>query len=90
MCYGARSAGSPTTRGCRPSPELLAAANSSGGVLGTMVSPQNLTIACAAVGLTDREGDLLRKVLPWSLGLLLVMCLVVLAQSTVVLGWVLP
>ncbi|WP_338699578.1 L-lactate permease [Streptomyces sp. Q6] len=72
------------------SPELLAAANSSGGVLGKMISPQNLTIACAAVGLAGREGDLLRKVLPWSLGLLLVMCLIVYAQSTVVLSWMLP
>lgn len=72
------------------SPELLAAANSSGGVLGKMISPQNLTIACAAVGLAGREGDLLRKVLPWSLCLLLVMCLIVVGQSTVVLGWMLP
>lgn len=46
------------------SPELSAAANSSGGVLGKRISPQNLTIACAAVGLAGREGDLLRKVLP--------------------------
>ena len=72
------------------SPELLASANSSGGVLGKMISPQNLTIACAAVGLAGREGDLLRKVLPWSLGLLLVMCLIVVGQSTAVLGWMLP
>ncbi|NBE52494.1 L-lactate permease [Streptomyces boluensis] len=72
------------------SPELLAAANSSGGVLGKMISPQNLTIACAAVGLAGKEGDLLRKVLPWSLGLLLVMCLIVVAQSTFLLGWMLP
>jgi lactate permease len=71
-------------------PDLLAAANSSGGVLGKMISPQNLTIACAAVGLKGREGDLLRKVLPWSLALLLVMCLIVMAQSTVVLRWMLP
>ncbi|MFD9006294.1 L-lactate permease [Streptomyces sp. NPDC059582] len=72
------------------SPELLAAANSSGGVLGKMISPQNLAIACAAVGLAGREGDLLRKVLPWSVGLLLVMCLIVLGQSTPVLDWMLP
>ncbi|MDI3423983.1 L-lactate permease [Streptomyces luteolus] len=72
------------------SPELLAAANSSGGVLGKMISPQNLTIACAAVGLAGKEGDLLRKVLPWSVGLLLVMCLIVVAQSTFLLGWMLP
>ncbi|UNO44114.1 L-lactate permease [Streptomyces sp. MST-110588] len=71
-------------------PVLLAAANSSGGVLGKMISPQNLTIACAAVGLAGREGDLLRKVLLWSLGLLLVMCLIVVGQSTAVLGWMLP
>ncbi|MGY3202096.1 L-lactate permease [Streptomyces sp. TE5632] len=72
------------------SPDLLAAANSSGGVLGKMISPQNLTIACAAVGLAGKEGDLLRKVLPWSLVLLFVMCLVVVGQSTAVLGWMLP
>ncbi len=46
------------------SPDLLAAADSSGAMLGKMVSSQNLTIACAAVGLTRREGDLLRRVLP--------------------------
>ncbi|GDY54185.1 hypothetical protein SVIO_048080 [Streptomyces violaceusniger] len=72
------------------SPDLLAAANSSGGVLGKMISPQNLTIACAAVGLKGREGDLLRKVLPWSLALLLVMCVIVVAQSSFLLGWMLP
>ncbi|MFI6491850.1 L-lactate permease [Streptomyces sp. NPDC050564] len=72
------------------SPELLAAANSSGGVLGKMVSPQNLTIACAAVGLAGREGDLLRKVLPWSAGLLLIMCLIVVGQSSPVLEWMVP
>ncbi|WPB92817.1 L-lactate permease [Streptomyces malaysiensis] len=72
------------------SADLLAAANSSGGVLGKMISPQNLAIACAAVGLKGREGDLLRKVLPWSVALLLVMCLIVVAQSSFLLGWMLP
>jgi lactate permease len=71
-------------------PELLAAANSSGGVLGKMVSPQNLAIACVAAQLPGEEGGLLRKVLPWSLGLLLVMCVLVVLQSTPVLGWMLP
>ncbi|HEV8559556.1 MAG TPA: L-lactate permease [Actinophytocola sp.] len=72
------------------SPDLLAAANSSGGVLGKMISPQNLTIACVAAQLPGEEGGLLRKVLPWSLGLLLVMCVLVTLQSTSVLGWMLP
>lgn len=71
-------------------PQLLAAVNSSGGVLGKMISPRNLTIACASDGRAGREGHLLRKVLPWGLGLLLVMCLIVLKQSTIVLGRMLP
>ena len=43
------------------SPTLLAAANSSGGVLGKMISPQNLAIGAAAVGLGGREGELFRQ-----------------------------
>jgi lactate permease len=66
---------------------LLAAANSSGGVLGKMISPQNLAIGAAAVGLAGREGDLFRKVLVWSLVLVLLMCAIVYLQSTPVLEW---
>jgi lactate permease len=40
------------------SPTLLAAVNSSGGVLGKMVSPPNLAIGAAAAGLAGQEGDL--------------------------------
>jgi len=66
---------------------LLAAANSSGGVLGKMISPQNLAIGAAAVGMAGREGDLFRRVLGWSLLLLLIMCVLVYLQSTPVLSW---
>jgi lactate permease len=69
------------------SPTLLAAANSSGGVLGKMISPQNLAIAAGAVGLEGREGELFRRVLLWSLGFLLFMCLLVFLQATPVLSW---
>jgi lactate permease len=72
------------------SPTLLAAANSSGGVLGKMVSPQNLAIAAAATMMAGKEGDLFRKVVGWSLGLLLVMCCLVYLQSTPVLSWMVP
>jgi lactate permease len=65
---------------------LLAASNSSGGVLGKMISPQNLAIGAAAVGMAGREGDLFRTVLKWSLLLLLVMCVLAFLQSTV-LEW---
>ena len=65
------------------SPTLLAAANSSGGVLGKMISPQNLAIGVGAVGLAGQEGDLLRKVLGWSLAFLVLMCVLVFLQSNV-------
>jgi lactate permease len=66
---------------------LMAAANSSGGVLGKMISPQNLAIAASAVGLQGREGDLFRRVLGWSIGFALLMCVLVYLQSTPVLDW---
>ena len=66
---------------------LLAAANSSGGVMGKMISPQNLAIGAAAVGLGGKEGDLFRRVIGWSLLLLVIMCVLVYLQSTSVLGW---
>ncbi len=72
------------------SPTLMAAANSSGGVLGKMISPQNLAIGSAAVGLAGREGDIFRRVLGWSLVLLLVMCVIAYLQSTSVLSWMVP
>jgi lactate permease len=68
-------------------PTLLAAANSSGGVLGKMVSPQNLAIGAAAVGLGGQEGELFRRVLGWSLVMLALMCLLVYLQSTSLLSW---
>lgn len=71
-------------------PLLLAAANSSGGVLGKMISPQNLAIAASAVGMAGREGDIFRKVVGWSLALLLVMCILVTLQATPVLSWMVP
>ncbi len=69
---------------------LMAASNSSGGVLGKMISPQNLAIAASAVGLSGREGDLFRRVLAWSLILLAGMCVLAYLQATPVLGWMVP
>ena len=71
-------------------PDLLAAANSSGGVLGKMLSPQNLTIAAVAVRLEGQEGVLLRRVIGWSLGMLLVLAVIISLQATPVLGWMVP
>jgi lactate permease len=71
-------------------PVLLSAANSSGGVLAKMVSPQNLAIGAAAVGLAGREGDIFRRVVGWSIFLVLIMAVLVLLQSTAVLSWMVP
>ncbi len=54
-----------------------------------MISPQNLTIAATAVGIVGRESDLFRKTILWSIGLLLILCVLVYLQSTV-LAWMLP
>jgi lactate permease len=70
-------------------PTLLVAANTSGGVVGKMISPQNLTIAATAVGILGREADLFRKTVLWSIGLLLVLCVLIYLQSNV-LAWMLP
>ena len=72
------------------SPTLLVSANTTGGVVGKMISPQNLTIAASATGLDGQESAILRRVLPWSVGLLFVLCLLVYLQSTPVLGWMVP
>jgi lactate permease len=72
------------------SPLLAAAGNTTGGVLGKMLSPQNLAIGASAVGLAGREGDLLRRVLVATLIFLPLVCVLVYLQSTPVLGWMVP
>ncbi len=72
------------------SPTLMAAANSSAGVMGKMLSLQNLAIASAAVGLDGAESTLLRKLIGWSLGLLAFITLLIWLQSTSILGWMVP
>jgi lactate permease len=72
------------------SPYLFGAANSSGGVLAKMISPQNLAIGTAAIDEVGQEGNLFRKVIGWSVVLLLLLCTLVFLQSTSVLGWMVP
>jgi lactate permease len=68
-------------------PTLFGAANTSGGVMAKMISPQNLAIGAAAVGVVGAEGTLFRRVFGWSVLFLLLMCLLVWLQSTPVLDW---
>jgi lactate permease len=71
------------------SPVLAVGANSSGGVLGKMISPQNLAVGTSSTGLQGKEGDLFRLVLPWSIGLTLVMAVLVTLQAYVI-PWMVP
>ncbi|WFP15940.1 L-lactate permease [Citricoccus muralis] len=70
-------------------PHLLTAANTSGGVVGKMISPQSLAIAATAVNMDGKESHIFRAVIWWSVGLLLLLCTVVFLQSNV-LAWMLP
>lgn len=50
-------------------PEVLfMSANTVGGVVGKMISPQSIAIACAAVGLVGKESELFRFTLKYSIG----------------------
>ncbi|MEV7574982.1 L-lactate permease [Arthrobacter nitrophenolicus] len=71
-------------------PNLLVAGNTSGGVVGKLISPQNLAIAASSVNLEGKESVILRKVVGWSVALLLVLCTLSYLQSTPILGWMLP
>lgn len=56
------------------SPALLVAANTSGGVMAKLISPQSIAIAAAAVGEVGRESAIMRTTLSYSLALLAYVC----------------
>lgn len=60
---------------------LLLGANEIGGGIGKIISPQNLAIAATAIKSPGAESELLRKALPWSLGLLFALSLLILFAS---------
>ena len=70
-------------------PVLTTSANLFGGVMGKLISPQSIAVACAAAGLVGRETDIFRKTLKYSLILLALAVVVVLVQAFV-LPWLLP
>lgn len=50
---------------------LFLAANSVGGVVGKMISPQSIAIACAAVGLAGKESDLFKFTFKYSVAFII-------------------
>ncbi len=71
------------------SPILTGAANTSGGVMGKMISPQSLAVATAACGMVGEEGTLFRFTLKHSLFLLFLVCVLTYLQAYY-LQWMIP
>jgi lactate permease len=67
-------------------PVLMAAANSTGGVMGKMVAAQSLIIACVAAGIEGKEGDLFRAVAKHGVALAVVIGLLVMLYAYVLPG----
>jgi lactate permease len=71
------------------SPVVTVAANSSGGVVGKMVSPQSIAVGTASVGLIGQEAKLFRYTVKHSLYLLSLICVITFAQAYY-LKWLIP
>ncbi|HXS90141.1 MAG TPA: L-lactate permease [Steroidobacteraceae bacterium] len=70
-------------------PVLMAATNSSGGVFGKMISPQNISTGTSTSELKGREGDVFARTFKHSLILTLLLGLLVLLQQYV-FPWMIP
>lgn len=62
-------------------PMLTISANLFGGVMGKLISPQSLAIACAATGMVGRETDVFRITMRYSLYLLGIVIVLILLQA---------
>lgn len=69
---------------------LLVGGGGIGGVVGKMISPQSLSVAATAIGLLGAESAILRRMIPWSLILLAMLCILSGLMSTPVLSWLIP
>jgi lactate permease len=70
-------------------PVLTVAANTSGGVIGKMISPSSIAVAAAAGNLVGSESKLFRFTLKHSFILLTFTCIIILAQ-TYLFSWIIP
>jgi lactate permease len=70
-------------------PVLMAATNSSGGVFGKMISPQNICTGTSTTELKGREGDVFARTFKHSVILTLLLGLLVLLQQYV-FPWMIP
>lgn len=71
------------------SPVLMASTNASGGVLGKMISPQNISTGTATTDLKGQEGAILARTFKHSIILTLILGIIVMLQQHV-FPWVIP
>lgn len=58
-------------------PSWLAAANTAGATGGKIISPQSIAVATSAIGQQGKEGEIMKKAIPFALGYILVAGLMV-------------
>jgi lactate permease len=87
VLFGSLQTSAATSLGMNPL--LAASANTCGGVMGKMISPQSVAVACAATGMVGQEGTLFRFTLRHSLFLLAIMGVMTYFQAHA-LAWMLP
>ena len=71
------------------SPVLMAATNSSGGVMGKMLSPQNITTGVSTSALVGKEGLIVARIFKHSIFLAVLLGLLVMAQQYLI-PWIIP
>jgi len=71
------------------SPVLMAATNSSGGVMGKMLSPQNVTTGVSTSALVGKEGLIVARIFKHSIFLAVLLGLLVMAQQYLI-PWIIP
>jgi L-lactate permease len=71
------------------SPILTAGTNSSGGVMGKMISPQNLSVGAAGVNKVGSEGEIFRRVIGYSLILTSAVGVVAMIEAYAI-PWIVP
>ncbi|WP_280672733.1 MULTISPECIES: L-lactate permease [unclassified Dysgonomonas] len=75
ILFGKLQASVATATGADPS--WLAAANTAGATGGKIISPQSIAVATSACGLQGKEGEIMKKAIPFALGYIVVAGLMV-------------
>jgi lactate permease len=62
-------------------PALIVAAQTVGGSLGSMIAPAKITVGCSTAGIQGKDGEVLRKTLPYGFAIGLLIGIMVIGLS---------